>query len=84
MYCDNGREYLSNNMKEFLVQKGISYHLTLPRTPQLNGVSERMKKTITEKARAMIFGAKFIFYVLNHLFMKHPLHSIKLNIEMIE
>ena len=57
LYCDNGREYLSNEMKEFLVQKGISYHLTVPRTPQLNGVSERMNRTITEKARAMIFGA---------------------------
>ena len=44
-------------MKEFCVQKGISYHLTVPRTPQLNGVSERMNRTITEKARAMIFGA---------------------------
>ena len=30
LYCDNGREYLSNEMKEFCVQKGISYHLTVP------------------------------------------------------
>ena len=57
LYCDNGREYLSNEMKDYCVQKGISYHLTVPRTPQLNGVSERMVRTITEKARAMISGA---------------------------
>lgn len=58
LYCDNGGEYLSTEMKDFCIQKGISYHLTVPRTPQLNGVSERMIRTITEKARAMIFGAK--------------------------
>lgn len=57
LYCDNGREYLSNEFKDYCVQKGISYHLTVPRTPQLNGVSERMIRTVTEKARAMINGA---------------------------
>ncbi|CAK9834334.1 Copia protein, partial [Anthophora retusa] len=57
LYCDNGKEYLSNEMKDYCVQKGISYHLTVPRTPQLNGVSERMVRTITEKARTMISGA---------------------------
>ena len=57
LYIDNGREYLSTEMKNYCVQKGISYHLTVPRTPQLNGVSERMVRTITEKARAIICGA---------------------------
>ncbi|CAK9800989.1 Copia protein [Anthophora plagiata] len=57
LYCDNGREYLSNEMKDYCVQRGISFHLTVPRTPQLNGVSERMVRTITEKARTMISGA---------------------------
>lgn len=62
LYCDNGGEYLSNEMKDYCVQKGISYHLTVPRTPQLNGVSERMVRTITEKARAMISGASLEKY----------------------
>lgn len=44
-------------MKDYCVQRGISYHLTVPRTPQLNGVSERMVRTITEKARTMLSGA---------------------------
>lgn len=47
--CDNGRGYLSNEMKAHCVQKGISYHLMVPRTPQLNGVAERMNRTIMEK-----------------------------------
>lgn len=58
LYSDNGGEYLSNEMKQYCVEKGITYHLTVPRTPQQNGVSERMVRTITEKARSMISGAK--------------------------
>lgn len=30
------------------------YHLTVPHTPQQNGVSERMNRTLTEKARTLI------------------------------
>uniref|UniRef100_A0A6V7KQP7 Integrase catalytic domain-containing protein n=1 Tax=Bracon brevicornis TaxID=1563983 RepID=A0A6V7KQP7_9HYME len=58
LYCDNGREYLSNEMKGYFSERGISYHLTVPRTPHLNDVAERMVRTITEKARAMVAGAK--------------------------
>ena len=58
LYSDNGGEYISNDMKNYCSQKGISYHLTVPHTPQLNGVSERMIRTITEKARAMVDCAK--------------------------
>ncbi|CAD7091660.1 unnamed protein product [Hermetia illucens] len=57
LYSDNGGEYLSNEMKDYCCEKGITYHLTVPRTPQLNGVSERMVRTITEKARSMIISA---------------------------
>jgi len=41
-----------------LTLTNLTYHLTVPHTTQLNGVSERMIKTITEKARAMISGAQ--------------------------
>lgn len=57
LYCDNGREYLLNDFKDFCSQKGITFHLTVPYTPQQNGVAERMNRTITEKARAMICSA---------------------------
>lgn len=49
LYIDIGREYLSTEMRNYCVKKGISYHLTVPFTPQLNGVAERMIRTITEK-----------------------------------
>lgn len=58
LYIDNGREYLSNEMKDFCAQRGISLHLTVPHSPQLNGVAERMNRTITERARALINYSK--------------------------
>jgi hypothetical protein len=57
LYCDNGREYLSNEYKDFCSQKGITYHLTVSHTPQQNGISERMNRTITERARTMVIAA---------------------------
>lgn len=48
---------MSKDFKNFCVEKGITYHCTVPRTPQLNGVAERMNRTIIEKARAMLSGA---------------------------
>lgn len=58
LYCDNGREYLSTEMKEFCVEKGISYHFTVPYTPQQNGVAERMIRYVTEKATTMLSAAR--------------------------
>lgn len=85
-YIDNGREYLSNEMKEFCINKGISYHLTVPRTPQQNGMSERMVRTISEKARAMISGAKLdqMFWgeavlTATYLINRTPTKSLKYN-----
>lgn len=58
LFCDNGGEYLSTEMRRFCAEKGISFHLTVPRTPQQPGVSERMVRTITEKARSILNGAQ--------------------------
>lgn len=58
LYIDNGTEYLSNEVKHFCFEKGIEYHLTIPYTPHQNGVSERMIRTITEKARTLLAESK--------------------------
>lgn len=58
LYIDNGTEYLSNEMKKFCIDNGISYHLTIPHTPHQNGVSERMIRSITEKARTLLIESK--------------------------
>lgn len=58
LYCDNGGEYISNDMKEFCSNKGIQYHLTAPHTPQQNGIAERMNRTIVEKTRSILHYSK--------------------------
>ena len=55
--CDNGGEYTSRIFDDYLKSKGIQRQFSVPRTPEKNGVSERMNRTIQEMARSMIHGA---------------------------
>lgn len=54
--CDNGREYISNEIIKYFEEKGIQFEFTIRYTPEQNGVSERMNRTILERARCMILG----------------------------
>ena len=51
---DRRPEYLSNKFKEFCEEKGILRHLTIPRTPQQNGVGKRRNRTLLYMARSMM------------------------------
>ncbi len=51
---DNGGEYVSKGFENYLKLKGIRHQTTVPRTPQQNGVSERMNRTLTDTARTML------------------------------
>ena len=55
---DNGGEYLSSAFQNYLKEKGIRNELTVPHSPQQNGVSERMNRTLVESARSMIAHAE--------------------------
>eukprot|EP00253_Pinus_taeda_P008132 PITA_08132 len=50
---DNGGEYCSKEFDRYCSEYGIRREKTVPRTPQENGVSERMNRTIMEHARCM-------------------------------
>lgn len=52
--CDNGGEYTSRKMKDFCNGEGILIQYTTPYTPELNGVAERMNRTLVEKAKSML------------------------------
>ena len=54
---DNGGEYISKEMKEWLCENGILHRLTVPYCPEQNGIAERMFRTITEMARCMLIHA---------------------------
>ncbi|KAL2231966.1 UNVERIFIED_CONTAM: Retrovirus-related Pol polyprotein from transposon TNT 1-94 [Sesamum indicum] len=50
---DNGGEYSSEGIKNYCADHGIRMQKTIPRTPQQNGVAERMNRTLNERARCM-------------------------------
>jgi transposase InsO family protein len=54
---DRGREYLSEQFKDFCDEKGIARQLTIPYTPQQNGVAERRNITLFDMVRSMMVQA---------------------------
>lgn len=54
---DNGSEYITSELDEFLRLSGIIHQFTNPYTPEQNGMAERMNRTLIEKARSMLYGA---------------------------
>lgn len=55
---DNGKEYVNNDMDNLCKKFGIRHEKSAPYSPQQNGVSERMNRTLIEKVRCMLFDAK--------------------------
>lgn len=55
---DNGTEFVNKNFDSYLRKNGIIRQLTVPYTPQQNGVAERFNRTLIEMARCMLIGAK--------------------------
>ena len=54
---DNGGEYTSNEFAKFCASKGIVHQFTNPYTPEQNGVSERLNRTLIESGKSMLFHA---------------------------
>jgi hypothetical protein len=57
LHSDCGGEYISRALKSILDEKGIEHKLTMPGSPQQNGVAERWNRTILDKTRSMLHGA---------------------------
>ena len=53
---DGGSEYQAT-LKGFLVEKGIRSNRTTHHSPESNGISERLNRTLLDMARTMLFGA---------------------------
>ena len=54
----NGGEYTSAEFSSYLAKKGIKHELTIPHTPQQNGVAERLNRTLIEGVRTMLADSK--------------------------
>ena len=56
-HSDGGGEFTSAEMKQFLEERGIHHEMTNPGTPQQNGISERIIRTLVEMARTFLKDA---------------------------
>ncbi|GKB61364.1 putative ribonuclease H-like domain-containing protein [Tanacetum coccineum] len=81
--CDNGTEFKNRDMIEFCRSKGIKREYSNARTPQQNGVVERINGTLIEATRTMLadsflpntFWAEAVStacYVLNMVLVTKP------------
>ncbi|KAG9444922.1 hypothetical protein H6P81_016262 [Aristolochia fimbriata] len=78
LMSDRGREYCSDLFNSYCIENGIVHYLSIPRTPQQNGVSERRNRTLLEMVRSMMSGTnlplslwsealKTVAYLLNRV-----------------
>lgn len=56
---DNGTEFCSAKMTNYLKQCGILHQKTVSYTPEQNGLCERNNRSIVEKARCLLYDAQF-------------------------
>ncbi len=55
---DNGGEFTSTEFENYLKSEGVKHELTVPKTPEQNGVAERLSRTLVEAVRAMLVQSK--------------------------
>lgn len=54
---DRGGEYMSSQLQEYLLSKGILFKPTPAYASEMNGKAERFNRTLVEKARSALHGA---------------------------
>ena len=66
---NRGGKYLLGDFKDYLIENGIVFQMTAPRTPQQNGIAERRNMTLLEMVRSMMsystLPISFLGYALN-------------------
>ena len=55
---DNGGEYMSTEFRQYHKKEGIMHELTVPKTPEQNGVAEWMNRTLVEMTHSMFSDSK--------------------------
>ncbi|GJY39565.1 retrovirus-related pol polyprotein from transposon TNT 1-94 [Tanacetum coccineum] len=58
IHTDNGTEFVNQTLRSYYESVGISHETSVARSPQQNGVVERLNRTLVEAARTMLIYAK--------------------------
>ena len=61
--CDNGSEYINEELHSYCQDKGIKLETTVRYTPQQNGAAERLNRTLMDKVRPMLTAANLPKYL---------------------
>jgi hypothetical protein len=68
--CDQGVEFVNDNLKNWFHKQEIDLQMTVPYSPSQNGAAERLNCTLVKLAQAMLIGANvpmFLWeYALQH------------------
>ena len=51
---DRGEEFIDGDLQKWLKKGGIRHEKTPPNTPQGNAITERMNRTLQDRARSML------------------------------
>ena len=83
LHSDHGGEYISGAIKNILDKKGIEHNLTMPGSPQQNGVAKHWNRTILDKVRSMVHnaGLSLSFWEMAadaavHIYNRTPTHVL--------
>ena len=68
---DNGGEYKSTEFSDYLKAEGIRHEFTVPKTPEQNGLAERLNRTLIESVQSMLVDAQ-----LQHKFWAEALSTV--------
>ena len=63
---DNGGEYVSVDFETCLKKEGVRHELTVPKSPEQNGVSERVNRTLVEAVRSMLADS-YVYHIASEL-----------------
>ena len=86
---DNRGEYIGP-FDKYCQDQGIRYQKSLPKTPQLNGLAERMNRTLVERVRCLLSQSKLPKYfwgealsTVVHLLNLTPCVSLKFEFQIM-
>ncbi|GBP22524.1 Retrovirus-related Pol polyprotein from transposon TNT 1-94 [Eumeta japonica] len=83
-FIDDYSKKVNSSFSEFLKSNGIIHQTTTPYTPEQNGVSERMNRTLVEKAKCLLINANLpkmywaeSIHTAAYLINRSPTRSLK-------
>ena len=58
LHTNDGGEYIFAKFESYLKAEGVRHEYTVPKTPEQNGVAERMNHTLVESLQSMLSDVK--------------------------